>query len=493
MVCHQHGHLGFEKSRDWTALIPAVAAFTIGLGFSEIVGLSLAAGVFLVLLYSPEVRTGRDTFYFFVSRWYVWLAFFVPLVFYFGWRATHSAAYQLSPKPGIGDLWHYVGVAITQGFSASIFGFTYPAPNYQVVSGHYVFAAMQIVLLLFVVSMVRQRDAYKAWSVALASLVGLAVVHGEARASIFGAIFGTTYSDLLPALIVFVLCLALAFGTPTIAGNTATRPAPSVIPALRTWIRQARETRPWSKPVTVALGLGLVLGYLILVSDNTGYINEVSEGRTAKLQLATATKDWTTIESTAPNDYIWDTLLPLPLISPGPYPDDLASRVLPLFIPTVRVGSHPSRGLLVSASGRLVPAVYRPARTLLTPARAMVTSSHVTQDFRGRSVCATTTGRSGSIFLPAGGTLREPIPSGRWFFRLTVVSQRGWPSSVAGSTRTDGAVGPVSLHQGTQVVGLPEGSSPGPTIYLSPRSTVCLAHASIGLPVPTDHIPLPSQ
>lgn len=225
------GYARWHSRRSVPSLVLSLVAFELALLSHED---AMLLGLFLVLLrllvLVPHPRSVREVYSVFRDDIWVWVAYgllnLIALWNFFTWF------WQRSNQPSLGDLLHYLWLAITEGFLSTLFFMKIPETMVRspTLTGEIALAAG---IVLIGVTLITRVGSWRSLLFFALTFIATALPLGLSRIEQFGVIFGTEPIYQLGPAYLFLFALAVAFSGPrrfgTLRGSVGARFARSDI------------------------------------------------------------------------------------------------------------------------------------------------------------------------------------------------------------------------------------------------------------------------
>jgi hypothetical protein len=284
-----------------------------------------------------------------------------------------------------------------------------------------------------VITIVRRREAWRAWTLFFLSFLAADLVAAIGRSS---EAFYFQYNSLYWSyfLFLFLVCFGLAVLPSPLTAGLATAMRPTVPRRLKR--RLATGVSLIATGVLCALGVH----YIWTTPDHTlGAKNRVFTQRMAS--------DWTAVSRSHPDAFVWDTTVPDFVLAPVFSPYNKVASTMGLVIGGLQIDSGSGPGYVVAPDGSLVPATVRVLATQIASSAASGVPSPMA------CIDSATPTR-------VRVQLDRTVPRGHWFLRFRFSRSIGEVVALNGVTEAY-----VPKGAGTIVVHLPA-THPGRTIFV---------------------------
>ena len=451
------GLLKYSLSGKRSYLWLSIVAFALGIQFYEASSTFVSTLFVFDLLFLSSGTTWRSRVASTLRPWWKWIAFAIPVIFDFGWRAVHSSEYALPPLQGPSAFVRFIAAGWTQGFSPMILGLDYSTMSHEWERQVSLLVAQAILLSIVVFTCVRRRLAWRAWVMFFTGFVALELVAATGR-----AYYGTEYAvnPVYWTLQPFILVLAIGLASlPNSIDQLREWPSPKGVHARTNGaLRRGGEPSLVTRCViTIALVAAAALGVNEMWSSPIR-----ARGAQNRSYVAHTSVSWSLAETKYARPFVWNTEVPEFVEASVFAPYDEVATTVGLLVP-LRVDAPTGQGLVITSDGTLVPAVSR------------VVNHAVTND-------------GSEAALPCLGTRAQPpvgafaltstVPAGYWFVRIHYEHSSGVEALVNSST--------VEFPPGSGDVVVPMTLPKTTTLSVAIQSghAVCVAGADLEEPVP---------
>lgn len=466
-------YLRFHRTGSRRLLALSIAALGLGLAFYVKALLIPLYLVLLKILVVEREHSVADNLRGLVRDWRIWCLYVVPtglyLVVYLVWYWTPSKL------PAIGSIATFLNVSWSRTFAPSVLGLRL-ADGPLTATDRVLVVAVQVLFALVVgASLLRCRDAWRAWAFFAVGFLANALLVGLPRIAVWGAGIGT-FLRYYPEV---TFLLPLAFGGAFLAFGNGEPRSRLVLAGQALWARVG----------TGALAVALV-AHLAIATAGAATVSGASRGRAAGAYLGTVEDGLRRAAAPGVPPAIVDGEVPDFLVASwavlgAPYYNRY-SEVFPLFDLPVAFDRPDQPLFRVDAEGALHSVDFQRQRGGDLPALVRAGTVIVTQgtlEERGGGFCV----RSPTVF-PALIEFQPatPLAEGEWYLALWYRS----PQAQALTLSIDGGGGYRSASNRSVAL---DGSGDGSVLtklgrsklrrlrlQLAPRSEVCLTRLEVG-------------
>jgi hypothetical protein len=426
-------------------LVVSIVSFAVGVAFYDASSSFLAVLVVFTVLYLMDDLHWRAVLAGLARRWWLWAAYFIPIVFNLTWRSLHSGAYVLGPSPGAGDVLRFIGTGWSQGFVPSTFGVTF-SNVHQTALRVLVVAVGQVLFFGIVATTIRRRrEAWRAWTLFAAGFAAIEILAAVGRAG-DGTLFAsnTVYWTAQPFLLSLALVLALV---------PSRLPLANPVPAATKDIGMRFGAR------VVAFPLAAVAAVCVLGAYAMWSTPDRTRGAQVSGYLQTLSRSWQEVSQHDPQAFVWDTTVPSFVLDPFYAPYNRIAQSAGLMV-DLRIDATQGTGYVVSSNGSLIPAH-----------RTVVSTAHLTGGPSGPCVSRQAHSQVARI------ALNTTVPTGNWFLRLHYAQSSGFSASFYGER--------LHFSKGQGGILTPDGASNGKSSFsltIPAGESLCVTSADIEAP-----------
>jgi len=433
-------------------LVISVVSFGVGALFYDPSIEVLVPLVLVVLLYLCDTWDLASIWQAFRSRTWAWVGYLVPVVASLGWRFLHPKKYQEPPVGSLHQITGFMVGGLTKGLTSSALGVNYLTLTPGAWTWGIIVLGQVLLVGVVAVTIMRRRQAWRAWALFFLSFIAADLVAAIGRAS---EAFYFQYNSLYWCyfLFLFVACFGLAVLPSPLTAGLATVEDANVHPKT--------VGLPTKGAALVATGVLCALGihYIWTTPDHT-------LGARNRVFTQHMTSDWTKVSHAHPDAFVWDTAVPDFVLAPVFSPYNKMASTMGLVIGGLQIDTGSGPGYVVTVDGSLVPAKVRRLATQI--------ASSVAPGVLTPVACINSA-------MPAriGVELDRPVSRGRWFVRIRYSRSAGEIIMVNGVAEVY-----VPKGSGTVVAHLPV-VHPGRTLAIATlqRSRLCES-VDVETPVP---------